>query len=663
MARGPEICQLLAEEGDAFTFVRPPFRGQSALQTAALVATDFDVTYSGFGSFPQAQAAFQAAVDIWRGLVTTPVTIRVQANFVPLGAGVLGSAGAGHVWRNFAGAPVANRWYNDAVADRLSGTDLAGEGTFDIVANFNSNFSSWYFGTDGATPSGKYDFVSVVLHELGHGLGFSGSASVVSGVGRIEVSSTGFPKIYDHFTVTETGAPMLGFPNPSAELGTRLTQPFQSGNPHGPGVYWNGPAGVAGNGGSTARLYTPATWASGSSYSHLDDQVYLAGNQNSLMTHQLSQAEAIHNPGPVTLGLFADIGWNNQEPELIQNGDFSGGMTGWAQFATPDLSYIVSTLSGGVFHYFRQPPPPGTTNQAVIFQETGAALQEGSPIAAEFDLGNSSSVRKRISVLIVDADFSDLSMCTFWLAPNAPMRTYAMRTHTTELWTNAAIYFYAASVGSNGGYYQLDNVSMRSAPSLSSARTDCVDPTVPAAGSGSSSATLLANGDFSAGLPPWGTFGQITHQVSSGVFEFIRPPGTPAGVLLQPTGATMATGEIMRADFQLGNSSGVRKRATVLLHDNDFSDLAACTFWLAPGQPLSAYSMRAFATKPWSNATLSIYPSTVGLSTWMRFDNATLQRTPSLAIYGAECIEPGGESLRTAPTAVSAVEKNAPGGN
>ncbi len=59
----------------------------------------------------------------------------------------------------------------------------------------------------------------------------------------------------------------------------------------------------------------------------------------------------------------------------------------------------------------------------------------------------------------------------------------------------------------------------------------------------------------------------------------------------------MAAGEILTAHLDLGNSSGVRKRVTVLLHDLDFGDLSACTFWLAPGQPLSSYAMRTFATQ------------------------------------------------------------------
>jgi hypothetical protein len=102
----------------------------------------------------------------------------------------------------------------------------------------------------------------------------------------------------------------------------------------------------------------------------------------------------------------------------------------------------------------------------------------------------------------------------------------------------------------------------------------------------------------------------------------------------------MAANQILTASFQLGNSSAVRKRVTILLHDLDFSDLSACTFWLPPGQALSTYSMRMFATKAWTNATLSVYAATTGTDQYTRLDNMTLQRTPGATALGAECIEP-----------------------
>ena len=59
-----------------------------------------------------------------------------------------------------------------ALADAIAGRDTYA-GRVDLTASFNSNDKvNWYYGTDGNTPSGQFDFVTVVLHELGHGLGF-----------------------------------------------------------------------------------------------------------------------------------------------------------------------------------------------------------------------------------------------------------------------------------------------------------------------------------------------------------------------------------------------------------------------------------------------------------------------------------------------------------
>ncbi len=335
--------------------------------------------------------------------------------------------------------------------------------------------------------------------------------------------------------------------------------------------------------------------------------------------------------------------------ELIQNGGFAGGTGRWLSFATPDPSYMVSNIANGVLQFNRVPPPPGTSNQVTVYQETGVPLAGGLPLLARFKLGNTSSVRKRISVLTLDSNFSDLAVCTFWLPPNAPLQTYMMQSHTTQAWTNASIYFYAATpnVIGDSGFYQIDTVSLQYAPVESAQQTPCIDPTAPAAPGGSSGPNLLINGDFNTGtLPPWATFGTIASQLSAGVFEFIKPSNTPpAGVVLQATGQAMTANQILTADFQLGNSSGVRKRVTVLLHDNDFSDLAVCTFYLAPGQPLSNYAMRTFATKAWTSATLSVYPATVGAESWMRLDEVRLQRTPSVTLPGTVCAEPSAAPL------------------
>ena len=182
-----------------------------------------------------------------------------------------------------------------------------------------------------------------------------------------------------------------------------------------------------------------------------------------------------------------------------------------------------------------------------------------------------------------------------------------------------------------------------------------MDPTTPGPQSFPDSGNLLTNGDFAAGLAPWGTFGQITHQVAGGVFEFVRPAGSPTGVVLQATGVGLPTRTKLTLTFRLGNSSGVRRRVIVLIHDNDFSDLAACSFWLTPGQSLATHTMKTYTTKAWTNMTVAVYGATVSTAQWVRLDDVNLKVTLSPPLVGTECIEPvgGGGEPNPGASAVS----------
>ncbi len=293
------LCQLKADPHNAFTRIGSPAERGPSLRMEGLAA--ITVNYTGFTA--EQQAAFQYAVNIWASQLTSSVPIVVNASFASLSGTTLAQAGANWVYRDFTAARFANTWYVNALANTLAGYDLsttAGD-SHEIYAEFNINYaSSFYYGTDGLTPAGKYDFASVVLHELGHGLGFLGWATVSGGIGRVGDSTYGYPMSYDRFVENLAGQDILTFPNSSAELGAQLT---------GNNLYWNGSIGVSGNGGNRPKLYIPGTWESGSSYSHLDDNTYQPGNANSLMTHAIAFAEAIHDPGPITRGMFADQGW------------------------------------------------------------------------------------------------------------------------------------------------------------------------------------------------------------------------------------------------------------------------------------------------------------------------------------------------------------------
>lgn len=282
-----------------FTFVAPPAHRSLDGETAMLEPSpSFAVTYIGFS--PEAREAFQYAVNIWGGVVQTAVPIRITAYWrTDLPAYVVGAAGASVVMRDFANAPRTNTYYPVALANARAQTDLySGD---DIVASFNGNFD-WYLDTDGNART-QLDLVSVVLHEIGHGLGLFGSYRVDSGGGFWGFGAPAVPLGYDAFVKNGTGRSLLDtafFPMGS----TQLTAQLISGDLH-----FDGAATRLGYEGSAPRLFAPGAWQGGSSVSHLDDASFPIGSANSLMTPGISPGEVIHDPGPIVRGMLKDLGW------------------------------------------------------------------------------------------------------------------------------------------------------------------------------------------------------------------------------------------------------------------------------------------------------------------------------------------------------------------
>lgn len=258
------------------------------------------VDYEGFT--PAAQASFQRAIDIWSNILKSNVTVRVIAFYQPLGPSVLGSATAGDFNRNFPGAPKVNTWYPIALAEKISGRELNSVNDYDVVCRFSSG-TNWYFGT--LTPAvGQFDFESVVLHELCHGLGFIGSMDVDD---INNTASYGFgtssPFVFDSFAETRAGLRLTdttNFQNNTRQLRSELLSND---------LFFNSPIARLANNNTRPRLYAPNQWSGGSSFSHLDDDTYPAGNENSLMTSGASLREKNLDPGPITRNMFIDMGW------------------------------------------------------------------------------------------------------------------------------------------------------------------------------------------------------------------------------------------------------------------------------------------------------------------------------------------------------------------
>ena len=130
--------------------------------------------------------AFQHAANIWGATLDSPVVVRIQAAFNPLGANVLGSAGPTYLVSDFGGVGLypgsefPNTWYFGTLADKRAGTELHPTPNFpDINCQFSSDFN-FYLGVDN-NHGAQNDLVAVLLHEFGHGLNFANQVNETNG--------------------------------------------------------------------------------------------------------------------------------------------------------------------------------------------------------------------------------------------------------------------------------------------------------------------------------------------------------------------------------------------------------------------------------------------------------------------------------------------------
>jgi hypothetical protein len=310
---------------------------------------------------------FTQAAHLWGKLITSNVNIVIEASFAPLSCsattGVLGSAGPLWVFHDFPGAPLPGVFYPAALADALSSQNLAGKD--DITATFNSTVngtasclggSYFYYRFDqkrsGPSDGRIYvaDLLGVVLHELGHGLGF---VSIIdqNGMGITGTDNVTRLGVYEQFLYEES----LSMYWPQLSAAQRAQSAIGQSSAGNAALVWNAPQ-VNGNlarlsaglsAGGHLKLYTPATWDASSSVSHWDS----SATPDLLMEPRYSSTTGDHTD--LTTCALYDMGWtgsrcpdgvNAQAQSVNVNKDTAQAITLSASDGDGDvLTYAIVT--------------------------------------------------------------------------------------------------------------------------------------------------------------------------------------------------------------------------------------------------------------------------------------------------------------------------------
>ena len=293
---------------------------------------------------------FNFAAGIWGALLDSAVDIQVNAQFDPQTCtptqAVLGSASTTTVHRDHANASFPMTWHHQALANKQAGSDLSANP--DINTTFNSNLNGqagclggrrWYLGFDNSTPANTTNLLIVVLHELGHGLGFSEFTN-----GNTGGLFNGLPDVFTSFMFDMT----------TMEAWNDMTdmERFTSGrNPDnvvfvGDSIQIASPEQNLTNGwdpsSGSVELFTPALFNGGSSLSHFNTDV----------TPSVLMEPSITLNLPLDLDLtrqqMRDIGWFRDEDE-DGTADTITNVTPSAPTVPPNSQATVTWTNNGTF--------------------------------------------------------------------------------------------------------------------------------------------------------------------------------------------------------------------------------------------------------------------------------------------------------------------------
>ncbi|MDR0232640.1 MAG: T9SS type A sorting domain-containing protein [Dysgonamonadaceae bacterium] len=297
----------------------------------------------------QQRTATEYALGLWSQQLAGTVPVDIQVSFASLGSGVLGSSRImQEFFDNGTYTDCPNTWYPSSLWNQLVGYDATSLKDIQITMSSNFNF---YFGLDGNTLLPQYDYVTIMLHEVTHGLGFAGlcqsDGRYLYSLGNGYGNYTNYPGIFDRQLYQGTTGACLTDLTQSQRAALVISNNLYAGRP--------GSNLLEANEGTRVRMYAPSTYSGGSSVCHWNNNPGFANFM------QYAYQYPLHTFNKRKIGILLDLGWklpsdtsDNIECDNARSLSCGTTVTGDLTDATPttSISYSDQSDKNNVFYYF-----------------------------------------------------------------------------------------------------------------------------------------------------------------------------------------------------------------------------------------------------------------------------------------------------------------------
>jgi len=365
-----------AGEGHSTHYVPPSSKKSSYKKLEEPFEAQFNAT------FPlDAQAAVRdVVIPILNSSFSSPIPVTVRLNWGAATGTTLASASPESFV--FSQDPIYNRlsvFYPISLAEKIARQELNSPALPDIVVSVNSEIN-WCFDCETPEEVGNsFDFVSTILHEIYHGIGFFAFANVnddnQAGQFFLDEGFVG-TSVFNVFMENTAMDSTALLQNGTQELLSHL---------EGNDLFFDIETG------GRVRLFAPSIFQPGSSISHLDEGTF-NNTESSLMTPN-SQAGELERSAGLAEAMMLDLGWSytylEHEPvdptiETALGQDFivtidvtsDAGIPGDSiflrysadNFVSDDNQVLFTQVSGDI--YQAAIPSPSTTIRFNYFIET-----------------------------------------------------------------------------------------------------------------------------------------------------------------------------------------------------------------------------------------------------------------------------------------------------